>query len=39
MDNVASKPENAAIIAEHKKWLPKIDRAARAQQRQSRAHL
>ena len=23
--NVASKPENAAIIAEHKKWLPKID--------------
>ena len=24
-NNVASKPENAAIIAEHKKWLPKID--------------
>ena len=23
--NVAAKPENAAIIAEHKKWLPKID--------------
>ncbi len=23
--NVASKPENAAIIAEHKKWLPKVD--------------
>ncbi len=24
--NVASKPENAAVIAKHKKWLPKIDR-------------
>jgi arylsulfatase A-like enzyme len=23
--NVAAKPENAAIIAEHRKWLPKID--------------
>ena len=23
--NIASKPENAAIIAEHRKWLPKID--------------
>lgn len=23
--NVASKPENAAIIEEHKKWIPKID--------------
>jgi len=23
--NVAANPENAAIIAEHKKWLPKID--------------
>lgn len=24
--NVAGKPENAGVIAEHKKWLPKIDR-------------
>lgn len=23
--NVASKPENAAIIENHKKWIPKID--------------
>ena len=23
--NIASKPENAAIIAEHRQWLPKID--------------
>ena len=23
--NLASKPENAAIIADHRKWLPKID--------------
>jgi arylsulfatase A-like enzyme len=23
--NVASLPENATIIAEHKKWLPKVD--------------
>ena len=23
--NLAGKPEHAAIIAEHKKWLPKID--------------
>jgi choline-sulfatase len=25
--NLAGKPEHAAVIAEHKKWLPKIDRA------------
>lgn len=24
--NLAAKPEHAAVIAEHKKWLPKIDR-------------
>jgi arylsulfatase A-like enzyme len=24
-NNLASKPEMAAVIAEHKKWLPKID--------------
>jgi choline-sulfatase len=24
--NIAAKPEHAGIIAEHKKWLPKIDR-------------
>ena len=24
--NLAGKPEHAAVIAEHKKWLPKIDR-------------
>ena len=24
--NLAGKPEYAAVIAEHKKWLPKIDR-------------
>jgi len=23
--NVAAKPENAAVIAEHRRWLPKID--------------